>query len=168
MAQITIEYMIMVPLLIMQIFLLPMTVGWIMTMWTESRQTLALREVAGYIGSSVHQLYSALSHESIAISNGTQGNSTVCIDMAVPVFIEGYVYEANATLRETSEASAESSKILDITVKFVDSDVQATASVTLGSDVKWESSKFVSNSPTARLVATKSAENNTILMRFMG
>ncbi|MEM3000010.1 MAG: hypothetical protein QXX34_05760 [Candidatus Bathyarchaeia archaeon] len=161
MAQITIEYMIMVPLLIMLIFLLPMTVGWIMAMWTEARQTLALREVAGHIGSSVHQLYSALSHESI--TNGTVRN-----EMAVPAFIEGYVYEANATLRETSAASSESSKILDITVRFVDSDVEATASVTLGSDVEWEPSEFVSNSPTARLVATKFAENNTILMRFMG
>ncbi|MEM3378308.1 MAG: hypothetical protein QXV09_05730 [Candidatus Bathyarchaeia archaeon] len=161
MAQITIEYMIMVPLLIMLIFLLPMTVGWIMAMWTEARQTLALREVAGYIGSSVHQLYSALSHESIP--NGTVNN-----EMAVPAFIEGYVYVANATLRETLEVSSESSKILDITVRFVDSDVEATASVTLGSDVEWESSEFVSNSPTARLVATKFAENNTISMHFRG
>ncbi|MEM2129875.1 MAG: hypothetical protein QXZ70_04675 [Candidatus Bathyarchaeia archaeon] len=159
MAHITIEYMIMVPLLIMQIFLLPMTVGWIMTMWTESRQTLALREVAGYIGSSVHQLYSALSHESIT-------NGTVSIGMAVPVFIEGYVYEANATLRETSASSSEPSMILDITVKFVGSDVSASASVTLGSNVEWDSSKkFVSNSPNVRLVAEK---NETIKIYFEG
>lgn len=160
MAQITIEYMIMVPLLIMLIFLLPMTVGWIMSMWTEARQTLALREVAGHIGSSVHQLYSALSHESI--TNGAVSN-----EMAVPTFIEGYVYVANASLRETAAASDESSKILDITVRFVDSNVSATASVTLGSNVEWEASTFVSNSPDAKLVATK-FPNNTISMRFMG
>ncbi|MGB9841852.1 MAG: hypothetical protein ACPLKZ_03910 [Candidatus Bathyarchaeales archaeon] len=159
MAHITIEYMIMVPLLIMLIFLLPMTVGWIMTMWTEARQTLALREVAGHIGSSVHQLYSALSHESI-----TNGN--VSIEMAVPAFIEGYVYEASAVLRETSASSSEPSMILDITVKFVDSNVSASASVTLGSNVKWDSSKkFVSNSLNARLVAEK---NETIKMHFEG
>ncbi|MEJ5327269.1 MAG: hypothetical protein WHU54_03335 [Candidatus Bathyarchaeia archaeon] len=160
MAQITIEYMIMVPLLIMLIFLLPMTVGWIMSMWTEARQTLALREVAGHVGSSVHQLYSALSHASI--TNGTVSN-----EMALPTFIEGYVYVANATLRQTEATTVESSKILDITVRFVDSDVLATASVTLGSDVEWESSTFVSNSPDAKLVATKFS-NNTISMRFMG
>jgi len=159
-AQITIEYMIMVPLLIMLIFLLPMTVGWIMSMWTEARQTLALREVAGHVGSSVHQLYSALSHASI--TNGTVSN-----EMALPTFIEGYVYVANATLRQTEATTVESSKILDITVRFVDSDVLATASVTLGSDVEWESSTFVSNSPDAKLVATKFS-NNTISMRFMG
>ncbi|MEM2130114.1 MAG: hypothetical protein QXZ70_05910 [Candidatus Bathyarchaeia archaeon] len=160
MPQITIEYMIMIPLLIMQIFLLPLTVGWIMTMWTESRQTLALREVAGHIGSSVHQLYSALSHESISTGNVTN-------ELAVPAFVEGYAYTANATLRETSGSSFESSKILDITVRFTESNIEATASVALGSNVEWNPSTFVSNSPTARLAATKFS-NGTILMRFMG
>mgnify|MGYP001054297929 CR=1 FL=1 len=160
MPQITIEYMIMIPLLIMQIFLFPLTVGWIMTMWTESRQTLALREVAGHIGSSVHQLYSALSHKSISEGNVTN-------ELAIPTFVEGYVYTANATLRSASGSSAESSKILDISVRFVDSGIEAAASVTLGSDVEWAPSTFVSNSPNAKLVATKFS-NNTILMRFEG
>jgi len=156
--QITIEYMIMIPILIMQIFLFPLTAGWIMTVWVDSRQTLALQEAAGHLGSSVHQVYSALNHQSIK-------EGVVTSRLEIPPFIEGNTYRGNASLRE---AEADSSRILDITFKFTDSRIEATASVTLGDKVAWDSnSTFMSNSAYASLIAEK-MENGTILMYFEG
>jgi hypothetical protein len=155
--QITIEYMIMIPILIMQIFLFPLTAGWIMNTWVDSRQTLALQETASHLGSSVHQMYSALNHESI--SAGTVTNR-----LEVPPFIEGYAYTGNASLRASAPNS---SQVLDITLRFMGGHIEATTSVTLGQNVAWQNSTFMSNSTDASLIAEK-MPNGTILLSFGG
>ncbi len=142
MPQITIEYMIMIPMLIMQIFLFPLTAGWIMSTWTDSRQTLALQEAGSHLGSYIHQVYSALNHKSI--------NGNVTNRLEIPSFIEGYAYTGNATLR-----ASDSSQVLDITLRFVGSRISSTTSVTLGENVEWQPSTFVSNSTNAHLSAEK-------------
>jgi hypothetical protein len=157
--QITIEYMIMIPILILQIFLFPLTAGWIMTTWTDSRQTLALQETASYMGSSIHQVYSALNHESI--SAGTVTNR-----LEVPAFIEGYAYKGNASLR-ASDPAPNSSQVLDITLRFIGGHIESTTSVTLGQNVAWQNSTFMSNSTDASLIAQKMS-NGTILLYFGG
>ena len=158
MPQITIEYMIMIPMLILQIFLFPLTAGWIMSTWTDSRQTLALQETASHIGSSVHQVYSALNHESISAG-------AVTAKLEIPPFIEGYAYTGNASLRD---AAPDAAQILDITLRFMESRIVVATSVTLGSNVAWDiESAFMSNSSYASLVAEK-MENDTILLSFQG
>lgn len=157
MVQITIEYMIMIPILILQIFLFPLTAGWIMATWTDSRQTLALQETASYLGSSVHQVYSALSHESISAGSVTNR-------LEFPTFIEGYAYNGSASLRDP----VSDSKVLDITLTFMGGSIKTTTSVTLGPNVAWDAnSQFMSNSSYASLIAEKMA-NGTILMSFEG
>lgn len=158
MPQVTIEYMIMVPMLIMQIFLFPLTASMLMTHWVDSRQTLALQETASHLGSSIQQVYSALNHASIS-------TGTVRSRLAVTPFIEGYAYKGNASLRA---AEADSSQFLDITLKFMGGSIEATSTVTLGSNVNWDAdSAFASNSTHANLVASKLA-NNTIFFYFEG
>ena len=158
MVQITIEYMIMIPLLILQIFLFPLTAGWMMTHWVDSRQTLALQETASHLGSSIQQIYSALNHQSIS-------TGTVRSKLAVTAFIEGYAYTGNASLRASAE---DSSQFLDIRLKFMGGSIETTASVTLGANVNWNAdSAFISNSTNANLVAEK-LSNDTILMYFEG
>lgn len=159
MVQITIEYMIMIPILIMQIFLFPLTAGWIMTTWVDSRQTLALQETASHLGSSIQQVYSALNHESI--SAGTVTNR-----LEVPPFIEGYAYTGNATLRALDPAP-NSSQILDITLRFMGGRISSTTSVTLGQNVVWQNSTFMSNSTYASIIAEKQL-NGTIRLSFGG
>ena len=157
MVQITIEYMIMIPILILQIFLFPLTAGWIMNTWVDSRQTLALQETASHMGSSIHQVYSALNHESISAGSVTN-------TLEVPAFIEGNVYTGNASLRDPDSDS----KILDITLKLVVGHIESTTSVTLGQNVAWDqTSEFMSNSTDASLIAEKMS-NGTILMYFGG
>jgi hypothetical protein len=156
--QITIEYMIMIPMLIMQIFLFPLTAGWIMNTWVDSRQTLALQENASHLSSSIQQVYSALNHESIS-------TGTVRSRLEITPFIEGYAYRGNASLRA---AEANSSQFLDITLKLMGSSIETTTSVTLGSNVNWDpDSEFQSNSTNANLVAVKMS-NDTILMYLEG
>ena len=146
MPQVTIEYMIMIPIVIMQIFLFPLTASWIMNTWVDSRQNLVLRETASYLGSSIHQTYTALSHDSV--SEGIVTNK-----LEIPESIEGKIYMGNATLNAISEFN--SSKILQINLYIIDSEIVAQSSVTLGNDFEWQNSTFESNSAYAIIYAEK-------------
>ena len=146
MPQITIEYMIMIPILIMQIFLFPLTAGWIMNTWVDSRRTLALQETASHLGSSIQQIYASLNHATIS-----EGNVTNKLD--VPPFIEGYAYSGTATLRMLG---VNSSQVLDITLRLMGANIEAMSSVTLGQNVEWTQSSILnSNSSLAGINAQK-------------
>ena len=159
MPQVTIEYMIMIPLLIAQIFILPFTAGLIMNGWADSRRTLALEETASYIGSSIEQLYLSFNHNSIATGNFTG-------KLAVPSSIEGFTYTGNAILRSVLDPALNSSKILDITLRFVGATGEARASVVLGQNVEWEDSTFMSNSAFPNVQVEKYMENSGCVIRF--
>jgi hypothetical protein len=154
--QITIEYMIMLPILIMQIFLFPLTAGIIMNGWVDSRRTLALQETASHLGSSMQQLYSSLNHESIR--EGVVDNT-----LDTPPFIEGYAYKGNAALRNASDAN--SARILDITLTLIGTGLEATSSVTLGQNALWQNSTLMSNSTYAGISAAKLSDG-TIQLAF--
>lgn len=150
MPQITIEYMIMIPILIMQIFLFPLTAGWIMNTWVDSRRTLALQETASHLGSSIQQIYASLNHATIS-----EGNVTNKLD--VPPFIEAYAYSGTATLRTLgANSSANSSQVIDITLRLMGANIEAMSSVTLGQNVEWNSGSVLnSNSSLAGINAQK-------------
>jgi hypothetical protein len=143
--------MIMIPILILQIFLFPLTAAWIMNNWVDSRRTLALQETASYIGSSVQQVYSSLNHATI--SAGTVTNK-----LDVPPFIEDFSYVGNATLRSVLDPGPNSSKVLEITLRFVGLDISAKTSITFGQNIEWQNSTFVSNSTYPRVTAEKLAD----------
>ena len=157
MAHITIEYMIMLPMLILQIFLFPLTASWLMNIWVDSRRTLALQEAASHLGSTIQQLYFSLNHETISAGTATYSPG-------LPPFIENYNYVGNATLRAVS-GSANSSKVLSITLTLAKTRIIVTTLVTLGPNVLWQDSSFVSNSTHACVSAMKSA-TGTITLYF--
>jgi hypothetical protein len=154
--QITIEYMIMIPILIMQIFLFPLTAGIIMNGWVDSRRTLALQETASHLGSSMQQLYLSLNHDSIR--EGVVNNT-----LDTPPFIEGYAYTGTAALRN---ASADSARILDVTLTLVGTSIETTSSVTLGQNVLWGNTTLMSNSTYAGISAEKLSDGTTIRLAF--
>lgn len=158
MTQITIEYMIMAPVLIMLIFLLPFTANLIMNGWADSRMTLALQETGGYLGSSIQQFYSSLSHESVKA--GIMKN-----ELDTPPFIEGYAYSGNATLSPVSENASSSSKVLHLTLSFIGSKITTTTSVILGSNAQWTPSTYMSNS-TSNCLSAEKMSNGTIRFWF--
>ena len=157
MPQVSIEYMIMVPILIAQIFLFPMVASAIMSNWVDSRRTIAIQEAASHLSSSLQQLYSAINHDTISAG-------TVTSLLGLPSYIEDYPYKGNATLRTVS-SNPNGSKVLEITLRYVGVDLSTTAVATFGNNMNWKNSTFQSNSTSTSLVAEKQS-NGTILMYF--
>lgn len=155
MAQVAIEYMIMIPILIAQIFLFPMVASAMMNNWVDSRRTIVIQEVASNLSSSMQQLYSSLNHETI--SAGTVTNK-----LELPRYIEDYPYKGNASLRTIG---SNGSRILEITLSYVGDDISTTALATFGANMEWMNSTFLSNSTSAGIIAEKQL-NGTIRMYF--
>ena len=156
MAHITIEYVIMLPILILQIILFPLTASWLMNVWVDSRRNLALEEVASHLGSTIQQVYFTLNHETISAGTFRQKPD-------VPPFIEDYPYTGNATLKSVSGSS--SVKILELTLRLKGVGKSVSTTVLLGQNVVWQESTFVSNSANACITAVKFS-NGTIALRF--
>ena len=156
MAHITIEYMIMVPVLILQIFLFPIVASVIMDGYTDSRRTLELQETAGHLGSTIQQLYYTINHASI--------NGTVKFSLDIPATIEQYPYTVtlgNVTNKDTSYA------VMNITLSLISDMGFSSTLVTLGDNIEWQDNlSFKSNSPNLYLTANKTAEN--IFLTFGG
>jgi hypothetical protein len=156
-AHVTIEYIIMVPLLILQIFLFPFAASLVMNTWVDSRRTLALQETASHLGSSIQQTYLSLNYTTISAGDVTN-------KLDVPPFIEGYAYTGTATLRTVTDP-APGSKVLELTLTFKGVEISTTTTVTLGQNVEWKDSTFMSNSTSACLRAEKYS-NRTIKLSF--
>lgn len=160
MAHITIEYVIMLPILILQIMLFPLTASWLMNIWVDSRRNLALQEVASHVGSVIQQVYFTLNHETITVGSITQKPD-------VPPLIENHPYTATATLKTILDPTMNSSKLLEITFKLKGTGTTVTTSVLLGRNAVWRNSTFISNSTNACITAQKFA-NTTIALSFGG
>ena len=148
----------MMPVLILQIFLFPIFANSLMNTWVNSRQTLALQDVAGQLGSAVQQLYFSLNHDSIP-------SGTVTYSPGLPPFIESSYYMGNATL--SSSTSSSNPSFLQLTVTLVGTSNSVTNTVILGPNVLWKQSIFMSNSTNACVTAQKFS-NGTILLWFGG
>ena len=153
--QITIEYMILIPILILQLFLFPLTVGWIMNTWVDSRRTLELQETASHLGSAIQQVYFSLNHTTIQSCN-------LNYILEIPPSIEGYSYTGNATWRP---ADPDSNQVLDVTLQLVGLKISTTTSVTMGQNVEWKNSTLKSYSTGSCLIANKNSDG-TIELSF--
>jgi len=156
MANITIEYMILIPILVLQIFLLPYATGIFMNYWTTSSDTLALNDAGAHIGASIGQLYFFLNNPSV--STGTVTNN-----LNLPSYIGNYAYSGNATLASVSGSGSET--VLKLTFTLVGTTISTTTPVTLGQNVQWVNSTFTSNSNNAGITGQKDS-NDTILLSF--
>ncbi|MGD0644242.1 MAG: hypothetical protein ABSA75_04990 [Candidatus Bathyarchaeia archaeon] len=157
MANITIEYMILVPFLILQIFLLPYATSIVMNYWSTSSETLALNDASIHIGTSIQQLYFFLNNPSV--SSGTVTN-----DLGIPPYIGNNAYTGNATL--TSVSGSGSGTVLKLTLQLKGKTISITSPFTLGQNARWSTnSTFMSNSPSAYINAYKDS-NNTIWLSF--
>jgi hypothetical protein len=161
MPHVTIEHMIMMPILILQIFLFPLTASWIMNIWVNSRRNLTLQEVASHLGSTIQQVYFLLNHKTM--------DGTLTQETDLPLLIENVPYSGNATLRAvldpTLDPTGSSSKLLELTLKLSEIGTTTTTSVLLGQNVLWLESTYVSTSPNSGVTATK-FPNGTISMSF--
>jgi hypothetical protein len=104
----------------------------------------------------MQQLYLSLNHDSIR--EGVVNNT-----LDTPPFIEGYAYTGTAALRN---ASADSARILDVTLTLVGTSIETTSSVTLGQNVLWGNTTLMSNSTYAGISAEKLSDGTTIRLAF--
>jgi hypothetical protein len=154
MVQITIEYMILTPILILLIFLMPFTANAIMNTHVEARQNTSLQNVASNLASTIQQVYFSLNHETVAAG-------LISSNVEIPPLLETRPYLVNSTSRKALDSGA---TIVDLTLKLAGGPIN-TESVTLGKNVNWDNSSFWSNSATAHISAEKLA-NNTIRISF--
>lgn len=159
MPQVTIEYMIMVPILILQIFLFPIAAATIMGAWSNSRMTLELQEVSGHLGSSIQQLYYTMNHASIS-------SGSLTAKLAVPTTItdgnNGYNYMI--TLSNATNLNS-SVKVMNLTLSLIGTSGKASTLVTLGQNAYWNNSAFKSNN-ISLINATKAS--GIISLSFQG
>lgn len=152
-AHVTIEYIIMIPLLVLQIFLFPWATSAMMDIWVNARRELALKDAASNLESAIQQLYSSLSSSEISAG-------TIVYVPELPAYIEDCPFEATGYVYQFLN----SSKILRITLKLLVYGNTADASVILGENVEWRSSKFISNSTDAAIVITKYSNGSLVFM----
>jgi len=151
----TIEYVILLPMLLLQVFLFPMVASWLAATWVDSRQSLALQDVASHLGGAIQQLYFSLNHETI--STGTTTYSP-----KLPASIEDNWYTGTANLKNVT-SGPDSAKILELTITLAHTKIEVTTSVTLGSNALWQPSIFQSNSTTYASVSAIKNSTGIIL-----
>lgn len=156
MPHITIEYMIMIPVLILQIFIFPFTAAVIMNTWTDSRMTLELQETASHLGSSVQQLYYTINHGSIS-----SGSLTVKLD--TPTSVEGYPY--TITLHDASN-SGNQARIMNLTLDLRGTRCTTSTLITLGQNANWVINSRFSSTNSTSITATKNS--GSISLTFDG
>jgi hypothetical protein len=138
----------MIPLLVMQILLFPTTASWLMNIWVNSRMSLSLENSASYLGSSILQLYFTVNHDTVSVGTTTYAPG-------LPSYIENHEYTGKAILRDAIGTGPNSSRILDITLSLSRTQISTMTSITLGSNVIWNNSTFLSNSTNPIVIATK-------------
>jgi hypothetical protein len=151
MAHVTIEYMIFVPVLILQIFLFPIAATAMMNSYADSRMTLQLKQISGDLGSSMQQLYFTMNHNSIASGTVTSG-------LTVPTIIQdgNNVYSYLITL--TNATSPQSSvQVMNLTLSLVGAKATASSIVTLGNNANWPNNANYSSVLITQLTAIKSS-----------
>ncbi len=156
-AHVTVEYMIMIPVLILQIFLFPIVAGVIMNSWDGSRRTLELQDTAGHLGSTIQQFYYTINHASIA-------NGVMTINLDIPPLIEGLAY--TVTLHEVTSVDT-SCRVMNVTLHLIQFSGAATALVTLGNNVHWQDG-LAFNSTSHPLILTASKNGGSIELAFGG
>lgn len=151
MAHVTVEYMIMVPVLILQIFLFPIVAGAIMDNWNTTQTTLELQESAGHLGSTIQQVYYTITRI------GEDCTMKINLDLAQH---EQYAYTVTLTHAEGVDTAY---SIMNVSMQVVGGKGFGSSVVTLGSDVDWEDGlSFSSIQQDLSLVATKTGGSITL------
>lgn len=159
MPHITIEHVILVPLLFIQILVFPFVASMMASNWADSYRDAALKDAANHLASTIQQLYLSVNRREISAGNVTQAST-------LPPTIESYPYTAVGSLN--SPSTPDSSKILTLSLTLEKVENTATANAVLGPNVLWEEeSIFQSTSPNASIEVQKFA-NGTLLFSFGG
>jgi hypothetical protein len=143
----------MLPILILQIIVLPLSASWLMSVWTNDRMKSEIQEAANQVSSTIKQLYLALKSSNVLLTS-----SPVVQTLNFPTTIESDLYYA------TGPQKSGLITILNLHFTLQGTGITANSSANFGSSVYWQSSKFFSNSSSACIKAWYS--NGTISLSF--
>jgi len=153
---ITIEYVMLIPLLFIQILVFPFAASVMTSSWVDARRDAALQGIASHLASTIQQLYLSVNREEIVAGNITQAST-------LPPTIESYPYTAMGNM----SASLDSSKVLTLTLRLEEARNTVTATALVGPNAKWSGGTLRSNSPDASINVQKFT-NGTLLFSFYG
>jgi len=156
---VTIEHVILIPLLFIQILVFPLVASIMASNWADSYRDGALKDAADHLASTIQQLFLSVDRREISAGTVTQAST-------LPSTIESCPYTAVGSLSSPSDPNSNRILTLSLTLEKVGN--TATANAVLGSNVLWEEeSIFQSNSPDASIEVQKFA-NGTLLFSFGG
>jgi hypothetical protein len=152
MTHVAIETVIMVPLLVLQIFLLPLVATTMTSYWSDNSRQVAVQDAANQLAGIFQQLYISLNSREVL-------NGTIKWTSTLPKEVVSYPYIANGSLHTSLGSNSSKTLILQVRLQKVGN--AATASVTFGSNVLWDqASVFYSDSSTAAIEVQKFADGN--------
>jgi hypothetical protein len=159
MVNVTIEHIILIPLLFTQIIVFPFVASTISSSWQDSHRDVALEEAAGHLTTTIQQLYLTVNWDDILAGTVTHAPN-------IPATIDSHPYRVTGSLNIPSDPNA--TRILTLTLTLEKFKNTVTAVAVLGPNVLWaEESVLQSNSPDASIVAQKFS-NDTIGFSFGG
>lgn len=156
MPSVTIEYVILIPLLFTQVIVFPLVASTMTSSWQNSQRDIELQDAADRLASTIQQLYLTVNRDEILAGDITQVSP-------LPVTVGSYPYNVTGSLSDPPDGSA---KILTVTLTLDEVGNTANASAVLGTNVQWIDSTLRSNSADAYINVEKAA--GTLTFSFGG
>jgi hypothetical protein len=153
---VTIEYVILIPLLFTQVIVFPLVASTMTSSWQNSQRDIELQDAADHLASTIQQLYLTLNRDEVL-------GCTVNQSSPVPVTVASYPYTATCSL---SDPSGDSAKVLTVSLELDNVGNIANASAVLGTNVEWIPSTLRSNSADASINVEKA--DDTLTFSFGG
>ena len=158
MSSVSIEYILMIPLLLTQVIVFPFVASTMTSNWQNSQRGIELQDAANHLASTIQQLYLTINRDEILAGTITQ-------ESTVPVSVGSYPYTATGSL--SIPLAENSTRILKVTLTLDDVDNTATAAAVLGPNVQWTESTLRSTSADASIDVQK-LSNSTLVFSFGG
>jgi hypothetical protein len=155
---VTIEYVIMIPLLFTQVILFPFVASAMTSNWQNSQRDIELQDAADHLASTIQQLYLTINSQDILTGTVTQAST-------LPITIASYPYNATGSLSNPPDPDA--TKILTVTLTLDEVSNTVSADAVLGPNVQWTESTFRSVSSDASINVQKFS-NDTLAFSFGG
>ena len=159
MPHITIEHVILIPLLFIQILVFPFAASIMASSWADSYRDTALKNAANYLASTIQQLYLSINRNEISAGTVTQAST-------LPLTIDSYSYTAVGSL--SSPLDSNSSKILTLSLTLSNVGNTATANTVLGSNVLWDDASILRSASSDASITVQKFANDTLFFSFGG
>ena len=159
MPHITIEHVILIPLLFTQILVFPLAASIMTSNWTDSYRDTALKDAANHLASTIQQLYLSVNRKEISAGTITQTSTS-------PQTIDSYPYTAVGSL--SSSLDSNSSKILTLSLTLENVGNTATANAVLGPNVLWDEESILQSTSSDASIEVQKFANGTLLFSFGG